>query len=146
VTQGISHLAVSVPLGTLTPAWREEFLGFYGAMFGWTEIENSPRPERLTVATGGSCYLNIRERADVMTCTGYEHFGMVVESTERVEELFADLEPRRDEIGLEDLVRNDDGTRSFRFRYLLPLAMEIQWFPPGAADESPRRWGRAKAH
>jgi hypothetical protein len=145
VTMGLSHLAVSVPPGTLTAAWREALFGFYGETFGWTEIENSPRPDRLTVATGGSCYVNIRERAESMVCTGYEHFGMVVESTQRVEELWGELQPRRDDIALEDIVRNDDGTRSFRFRYLLPLAMEIQWFPPGAADESPRRWGRSKS-
>jgi len=141
VTTGVSHMAFSLAPGTLTPEWREAFLAFYGR-FGWSEIENSPRPDRFTVAIGGGAYLNLREKAEPMTCTGYEHFGMFVESTERVEELYAALRSR-DDIELEDMVANEGGIRSFRFRYLLPVAMEIQWFPPGMADESPRRWGRS---
>ena len=145
-TIGLTHLAISVPPATLTTAWRDAFLDFYGGTFGWTEIENAPRPGRFTVATGGSCYLNIRERAEPMICSGYEHFGMAVDSPEAVGELWNRLADRRDDIALDDIVSNDDGTRSFRFRYLLPLAMEVQFFPPGAADASPRPWGRSRAN
>ncbi len=140
ITTGLTHLAVSVPTGTLTPAWRRDFLDFYGSVLGWTEIENAPRPDRFTVAIGGGCYMNIRERAVAMACTDYEHFGVSVQSAEDAEALFVQLGGSGTDLELGQMVRSDEGTRSFRFRYLLPLAMEIQYFSPGASDMSPRPW------
>jgi hypothetical protein len=36
---GLSHVAMTVPPGTLTPAYRSELLDFYGSLFGWREME-----------------------------------------------------------------------------------------------------------
>jgi hypothetical protein len=58
----LSHVAMSVPEGTLTDEFRAELLGFYGRILGWT-----------------------------------------------------------------------DGGGSFRFRHLLPMAIEVQFFPDAVA-------------
>ena len=64
-----------------------------------------------------------------MVCSGYEHFGIVVASSEEADRLWnvLDRDPRN--VGLEPLASGDDGYRSFRFRYLLPLSVEVQFFP-----------------
>ena len=142
VTQGLTHIAVSVPTGTLTAAWRSDFDDLYGKVFGWTEIDNGDRPGRFTVAIGRGCYLNVREREQPMICTEYEHFGMLVESGDDVERLWARLDTAFDDIELGDVDRRQDGTCTFRFHHLLPMTMEIQYFPPGASDVSPRPWRR----
>jgi hypothetical protein len=141
-TRGLNHIAVSVPPGTLTPAWRAAFLDLYGAVLGWTEIDNGPRTDRFTVATGGSCYLNIRERDQPMSCTGYEHFGLVVDSPEDLEALWAEVGAATPELVRDEIDRRPGGMCSFKFRHLLPMTGEIQYLPPGTADASPRPWRR----
>ena len=64
-----------------------------------------------------------------MVCHGYEHFGLVVASTDFADEAWARLDRESREVNLEPLERGDDGYRLFRFRYLLPLAVEVQYFP-----------------
>jgi hypothetical protein len=138
---GLSHIAVSLPDGTLTPDWRSAFFDFYGGIFGWTEIENGARSDRFTVAIGGSCYLNIRERQEPMACTEYEHFGLVVESTDDVERLWAQVNAVCTDV--DDIRHRPGGTQAFKFLHMLPLTMEIQYFPGDAATASPRPWQRS---
>jgi 4-hydroxyphenylpyruvate dioxygenase-like putative hemolysin len=129
VPTGLNHVAMSVPSGTLVDRFRAELLQFYGSLFGWSEIESLRLPDRLTVSVGRHCYLNVRERPDPMVCSGYEHIGIVVESTEEAERLWKLLNTDRRDVNLEPLATGDDGFRSFRFRYLLPLTVEVQFFP-----------------
>jgi hypothetical protein len=128
-SRGLSHVAMSVPPGTLTDDYRARVLDFYGEFFGWTEIELLRTPDRMTLAVGRRCYVNLRERASSMTCHGYEHVGLLVESPEAAEAAWENLDRDPRELELEPIDRGDDGYRSFRFRYLLPLAIEVQFLP-----------------
>jgi catechol 2,3-dioxygenase-like lactoylglutathione lyase family enzyme len=128
-SKGLSHIAMSVPAGTLTDEFRTEVLDFYGAMFGWVEIESLRRPDRMTLAVGRHCYVNVRERDESMTCTGYEHIGLLVESPEAADATWQQLDSDPRTLELEPIDRGDDGYRNFRFRYLLPLAIEVQFLP-----------------
>lgn len=127
--EGLSHVAMSVPDGTLTDSYRGAVLEFYGRLFGWREIESLRLPDRLTLALNGHGYLNVRERPDPMLCSGYDHFGIVVESAEDAERVWSVLAAESQDVNLEPLDKRDDGFRSFRFRYLLPLTVEVQFFP-----------------
>jgi catechol 2,3-dioxygenase-like lactoylglutathione lyase family enzyme len=129
VSSGLSHIAMSVPAGTLTDEHRAELLDFYGRHFGWREIESLRLPDRLTMSIGGNCYINIRERSESATYLGYEHFGLLVESPDDADRIWAGLESDGRDVHLEPLSSGDDGYRSFRFRYLLPLAVEVQFIP-----------------
>ena len=129
ISKGLSHIAVSVRAGTLTDDFRAELLGFYGQHCGWTEMESLRLPDRLTLSVGAGNYVNVRERDDVMVTHGYEHFGLLVTSSEAAERLWAALDEENRDVNLEPLKTGDDGYRSFRFRYLLPLAVEVQFFP-----------------
>jgi len=132
-TQVLSHVAMSVPTGTLTAEYRERVLDFYGRIFGWRELESLRLPDRLTIAVGAS-YINVRERADAPTYNGYEHFGV---SFPTAEELKAAWQRAHDDGGdavtLEPIEETADGFVTFRLRYLLPLTVEAQYFPPSGA-------------
>jgi hypothetical protein len=129
VPTGLNHIALSVPPGTLSDEYRRELLRFYGNMLGWLEIEALRLPDRLTLSVGGHTYVNVRERDEAMQTTGYEHFGIVVESSDDADRLWKQLEQEPEDVGLTSLDVSEDGYRSFRFRYLLPLAVEVQYLP-----------------
>ena len=125
---------MSVAEGTLTPEFRDAVVEFYGGLFGWRDVEVLRLPDRMTLAVGGGTYVNIRERPTAMTTSGYEHLGLLLESAEAVDDAWARLAAGDADVHLEELQRGDDGYRSFRFRHLLPLAIEVQHFPPGVQD------------
>ena len=130
VPAGISHVAMSMPEGTLTEDFRAELIGFYGALLGWEEIESLRRPDRLTLAVGFPfTYVNVRERADVMVCTGYEHVGIMVGSAADFRRIWDELAALDAHVELEPFPDRPDGGGSFRFRHLLPMAFEVQFFP-----------------
>lgn len=126
---GLNHVAMSVAFGTLTDEWRAELLEFYGALFGWSEIESLRLPDRLTILVGEGTNLNIRELAEPMICSGYEHFGVVVASGAEVEEVWNRLDASPLNLELEPHNIDDAGFRSLRFRFMLPLAVEVQFLP-----------------
>jgi hypothetical protein len=124
---GLSHVAMSVGPGTLTEQFRVDVLSFYGDLFGWREMESLRLDDRMTIAVGGATYVNVRERADAMTCSGYEHFGVVMPTPESVEAVWNQLNDRGIEVSA--VQRGDDGYRSCKFQHLLPLSVEVQHFP-----------------
>ncbi len=125
----LNHVAMSVASGTLTDEWRADLLEFYGALLGWREIESLRVPDRLTILVGQRTYVNIRERAEPMICSGYEHFGVVVSSGDEVEEIWNRLDASPLDLELEPLNIENGGFRSLRFRFMLPLAVEVQFLP-----------------
>ena len=119
---------MSVPIGTLTDEYRAELLSFFGELLGWTEIEGLRLPDRLTILVGHNDYINLRERPSPTVYSDYEHFGIVMESIDEADALWDRLNHDLRDVHLEPNTK-DLGFRSFRFRYLLPLAIEVQAFP-----------------
>jgi hypothetical protein len=128
-SRAISHIAVSVPPGTLTDEYRKLVLDFYGELLGWREIDALRLEDRFTLSVGPSSYVNVRERADAATYSGYEHFGVLVDSAAELDQVCAELR-RAPEIGVEDTGTTEGGVRTLRFQHLLPVAIEVQYFPP----------------
>jgi hypothetical protein len=124
---GLTHVAMSLPEGTLTDAYRTQVVEFYGRILGWREMDSLRRPDRMTIAVGRGTYINLRERADAMVTHGYEHFGVLVSTAAELRELWDQL-AGEDGVDLEPLEPNDAGEASFRFRYLLPMAVEAQYY------------------
>jgi hypothetical protein len=122
--RGISHVAMSVPVGTLTDEFRAELLRSYGGFFGWRELESLRRADRLTIAVGGGDYVNVRERVRSAEYSGYEHFGLRLPSAQAVEAAWAALAADGRCAELDPLGVGEDTYR--RFRYLLPMGVEMQ--------------------
>ena len=127
-SQHLSHVAMSVPPGTLTDEWRTRVLDFYGELFGWKEMDAFRLPDRLTIAVGAS-YINVRERDDAPAYNGYEHFGVAFRSSDELRTVWDNANKHPGAVTLEPLQESDDGFLSFRLRYLLPLTIEAQFFP-----------------
>jgi catechol-2,3-dioxygenase len=123
----LSHVAMSVSEGTLTENFRSDLLEFYGRTLGWREMELFRRPDRLTIAVGASSYINLRERPDSMVTHGYEHIGILVGSAETLSRIWSGLASEHIEVHLEPFTPNEHDEGSFRFRYLLPMAVEVQF-------------------
>jgi hypothetical protein len=130
-SQVLSHVAMSVPAGTLTEEYRRRVLEFYGRVFGWTEMESLRRPDRMTIAVGLS-YINVRERAEAATYTGYEHFGVAFPTAEELRATWERARADDGDVTLEPIEASDDGFLTYRLRYLLPLTVEAQFFPARA--------------
>jgi catechol-2,3-dioxygenase len=128
-THSLSHVAMSVPPGTLTDAYRKEVLDFYGDLLGWREMEDLRLPDRLTIAVGRGCYVNVRERDDAMTATGYEHFGVLVRSADDLAHVTKELQTKHPDVAVTPQSTTEGGHHTIRFQHLLPLAVEVQYFP-----------------
>jgi hypothetical protein len=128
-TRGLSEIAMSLPVGTLTDEFRDALVKFYGDLFEWTEIESLRAPDRMTLHVGRRSFVNLRERESAMEYHGYEHVGLLVESTESADAAWEVVASDPRDLELEPMEQGDDGYRSFRFRYLLPLAVEVQFIP-----------------
>lgn len=124
---GISHTAMSVSPGTLTAEHRHDLVAFYGALLGWREMESLSLPDRLTLSVGHSCYINIRERDDPARYSGYEHVGVVVGSAQAVDEVRTAVATAN--IDVSEMSEQPGRYVSFRFQHLLPMAVEVQYFP-----------------
>jgi len=132
-TQYLSHVAMSVPRARYTPAWLAELARFYREVLGWTVDDTlSIEGERLLMwIPGSNQYLNVRAADVPMQTTGYEHLGIYVDTVDRVFECFAAVRQHASdsaELELDESVQTLYGgsLTTFRFRYLMPLAIEIQ--------------------
>ena len=129
----MSHVAMSVDRSTLTETYIAD-LAFYGELFGWKIDDNlSIENERLLISLPGhGQYINIRALDQPMATTSYEHLGIYVESPEIVREVFGKIEEHKssdDRIELDERgvqVLYGGVLTTFRFKYLLPLSIEVQ--------------------
>lgn len=128
LSTGLTHVAMSVPEGSLSDRYREEVLEFYERLLGWRELESLRRPDRLTIAVGPTSYINLREQASSIEPGGYEHFGVLVGSADELQQVWDELANDPAGVHLEPLEPNAKGEGTFRFRHLLPMAVEVQYY------------------
>ena len=128
-SRGLSEIAMSVPPGTLTDDFCADVLTFYAGLLEWSEVAQLRAPDQFTLHVGRRSFLNLRERDDSMTYHGYEHVGVLVESAEVAEALWEQLDADPRDLALEPMERTGGGARTFRFRYRLPMAIEVQFIP-----------------
>ncbi len=129
---GLTHVAMGVPVGALTESYRAALLEFYGDLLGWREIKRLRRPDRLTILVGDSSYINLRERPESTGGEKYEHFGVLVGSSQEVDDVWESLQNRELADGSVD--DGASGVRTLRFQHLLPFAVEVRWFPSVSLD------------
>ena len=140
MSQRLSHVAVTVPAELLSDSRKAEWLAFYEAVFGWTENGAFAIPgERVFVqvpAEGDAQYVTVRASAAPMQTSGYEHLGIWVGSASEIKrhyELASRYADRDSAVELTDLkVRYGGSLHTFRVRYVLPLAIEVQYAVPTA--------------
>jgi hypothetical protein len=141
-----NHVALSVPAELLAEHGREELLGFYGEVFGWTEMPTLTRDRELLVlrAHSNEQFVFLAASEEPMRCPSGDHFGMSVDTPEALRALlecaraFAGRDPR---VEIEENEVEDFGVlrlHAFYVRYRLPMKIEVQCFEwaPGFGPQS----------
>ena len=134
MAQSLSHVAMTVPRALFTEAYLDRLRAFYGELLGWHELPALSIPgERLFIQLPRSDqYLNVRASDRPMGVSGYEHIGVLMDTQAEVRDLHAGIRARAD--ALDDLECDPDvreayggNVLTFRFRYLMPLSIEVQY-------------------
>jgi hypothetical protein len=141
-----NHVALSVPAELLAERGREDLLGFYGEVFGWTEMPTLTRNRELLVlrAHSNEQFVFLAASEESMRCPSGDHFGMSVDTPEALRALlgraqaFARRDPR---VEIEESGVEDFGVlrlHAFYVRYRLPMKIEVQCFEwaPGFGPQS----------
>ena len=129
----LSHIAMTVARESYTEEYLSELTRFYQKTLGWRVDDNLSRPnERLFITIGNEQYLNVRSADEPMVTSGYEHLGIYLDTPEAVHDLharvIAEAQPDND-LEIDKVVRvlYSGALTTFRFRYLMPLAIEVQY-------------------
>lgn len=128
----LSHIAMTVARESYTAEYLSELTRFYGETLGWRVDDNLSKPnERLFIAISRQQYLNVRAADEPMVTSGYEHLGIYLDTPEDVHTMHAkvSIEAKADhhlEIDKRVQVLYGGLLTTFRFRYLMPLAIEVQ--------------------
>ncbi len=92
----LNHVAITMAPELLDDEGRAALLDFYGEVFGWTEGDNSSETGNplimLTGVFGHFIYLLAGDPA--MTAPGMDHFGMMVETEDELDEILDRAEAR----------------------------------------------------
>jgi hypothetical protein len=131
-----NHVALTLPPDALDAAGRDAILGFYGEVFGWTEMPTMSRDRELLVLRTWSheefVYLHAAEAP--MRCGPTEHVGLSVPARAELDAIFERAEKRAaadPEVELTPRASDDYGAvvlHHFYVRYRLPLSLEVQCF------------------
>lgn len=139
--QRLTHVALTVPRELFAPGPRGELVAFYAEVFGWSESPGLEIPgERIVLrAPTDLQYVTLRAADAPMATRGSEHLGIAVDSEAELREVhrrasaFAERAP---DVGVSPLaVKYGGKLMTFRVRFRLPLAIEVQWL---AELEPPR--------
>lgn len=131
-----NHVALSLAPELLDASGRGDILGFYGEVFGWTEMPTMTEDRKrlvLRVHSNEQFVFLVADDAP-MTCPPGDHFGVSVETPaelERAYERACAFKQRDARVELEERKTDDHKVlklHSFYVRYLLPMMLEVQCF------------------
>ena len=134
--QRFNHVALTVPADALDEPGRADLLDFYGTVFGWEELPiTEDRKQFVLRAHSFEQFVFVMAEAEPMQGSLMSHFGLSVPSKEELDDLwercraYAD---RDDRVELtEREVENQHDVlllHSFYVQFLLPMAIEVQYF------------------
>jgi hypothetical protein len=137
-TPQLNHVAISVDPRVIDEYGRAEILDFYGAVFGWTEGDNTgERNNPLILYTGTfGQFIYLAAGDPDRSQTSMEHFGLQVATLDELQTIVARAGARAatdDRVhvtGIESRTTHgpsaDYTLTSAYIRFLLPVAIELQ--------------------
>jgi hypothetical protein len=141
-----NHVAMSLPAGDLDAAGRTALLGFYGEVFGWTEMPTmTVDRERLVLRCHSHEQFVFLHAADEpMQCSEMEHWGVSVATPGELDAILEKarkFEEKDSAVEITDRKLEDYKVlklHSFYVRYRLPLTVEVQCYEwaEGMDDQS----------
>lgn len=131
-----NHVALSVARDLLSPSGREELLGFYGQVFGWTEMPTmSEDGERLVLRChSNEQFLFLQGSDEPLRAGPRDHFGVGVPTPEELDAMLERARKLREgdpRVEIQERQLEDFRVlklHSFYVRFRLPLWVEVQCF------------------
>jgi hypothetical protein len=131
-----NHVAMSLPAELLDEQHRREITRFYDEVFGWKELPMLTEDRHRLVL---SCYtyeqfVFLIAEDTPMTCARLDHYGISVATEAELDEMLdraKAFKKEDDGVDIIDKAVEDHGVlaiTNFYVRYLLPLAVEVQWW------------------
>jgi hypothetical protein len=134
----LNHVAMSMAPGVLDPRGRAEILAFYGAVFGWTEGDNSGEAGNPLILYTGEFgqFVYLLPGDPPLAAPALDHFGLQVSTLPELEAIVdrakaaSTADPRVRVIDIE--ARTTQGPKysytltSAYIGFLLPLMVEVQ--------------------
>jgi len=131
-----NHVALTVPPDALDEGGRAALLGFYGDVFGWTEMPVMTRDRELLVLRchSNEQFVYVHAADSPMRCGATEHVGLSVATPGELDGMYdraRKLAERDPEVELTERAMDDYTAvklHHFYVRYRLPVSIEIQCF------------------
>jgi hypothetical protein len=129
-----NHMEITLPLGSLTEAFRADVAAFYGDVygFGFSEAEMFGQPSCTMRLSDGSFILLI-EGPDPMQSEGFDHLGFELASRAEVDDSLAKVKQWMTKDERIELKEYADGALEGRFyhayyvKHLLPIWFDVQY-------------------
>jgi catechol 2,3-dioxygenase-like lactoylglutathione lyase family enzyme len=134
----LNHVAISMPAAVLDDRGRADVLDFYGAVFGWTEGDNTGEPgDPLILYTGAfGQFVYLLPSETPLTAPALDHFGLQVETLAEVHAIvdaakqYAERDDRVEIIDVHARTThgpvNEYVLTSAYIGFVLPLMIELQ--------------------
>jgi len=134
----LNHVAISIDPAVLDARGRADLLAFYGAVFGWTEGDNTgEKGDPLILYTGSFAqFVYLLPASPAMQAPPLDHFGLQVASVDEINEIVARAQQFREHDErvriIERTSRTTHGTTddyvltSAYIGFVLPLMIELQ--------------------
>ena len=130
-----NHMELTLPIGTLTPEFREDVDAFYGSIFGWKGLDTEivgQNAHLLQVDEYTNQFILLAEYKKPLSSPGYDHLGLLQETREDVDKLLAackDFQAHDDRVRIkeyDDLVNPTVTVHAFYVKFLLPIYFDVQ--------------------
>src|SRR5262245_37922100 len=141
-----NHVAMSVPADLLSEQSRSELLGFYGEVFGWTEMPTmTVDRERLVLRVHSNAqFVFLIADPQPMACPRMDHFGLSVGAPAELYETVERARKFRERDARVEIVEPEIEDykvlklHNFYVRYRLPMMVEVQCYEwaPGVGPAS----------
>jgi hypothetical protein len=134
----LNHVAISMDPAILDDRGRADVLDFYGAVFGWTEGDNSGEAGNPLILYTGAFgqFVYLLPADPPLTAPPLDHFGLMVDTLDEFREI---LRRAQDRAATDDRVRiideharithgpaHDYTLTSAYIGFVLPLMIELQ--------------------
>jgi hypothetical protein len=137
-TPRLNHVAISVDPALMDEHGRAELLDFYGAVFGWTEGDNSGEPGNPLILYTGTFaqFVYLLPGEPYLVAPRLDHFGLQVATRAELEAIVARAQARAetdDRVQIIDVATrttpgptDDFVLTSAYIGFVLPLMIELQ--------------------
>ena len=134
-----NHMEMTFPLGTLTATFRDDIDAFYGLDLRLERARHRGRGKSCHLLTAEpDQFILLAESDKPMSSPGHDHLGLLQDTREEVDELFAACEryaEKDDRVHIkryDDLVYTGRIVHTFYVKYLLPIYFDVHSFerPP----------------